>query len=503
MTWNRRQFIGGVGMGTAAAWLTTQFPHVAFGQGEAGPPKRFVFVIEGNSVEAPNFATPAAKAFVGADEATRFYPRLYGHQSPHIIGSDGGAGNNLDLAAGLRALGGVNGQPSLVDDSAVILGLSSTITGGSHSTHCGALSCTRSSASTPAGRTIDALLAGLPQIRQTTPFEAIRLGVTGSVQQLTYYPSAFGVGTPAPVLNSPLLAYREIFGSVLSGEGEKLFRQRSKLLDFAKGDVDAKLLRFQGRAGELKLAGYQTAIRSLQERQRRLSEDQLSAQMSQYLPPVPTATNDPLIRLSQQFDVATGALRSGLTNVVVLASGTGNSGFNLEYHAEALPELTGIAGYSDEDGMMRHDLHHSSVDNPERIAVIHSASRFHVDQIARMARALKSHQEADGSTMLDNTTIVYMSDNGEQHHSSARDWPILVVGGRNMGLNLNGRTVIYPGIDVKDASNGPANRQVSNFFNTLTYAAGENIDTFGGEGDEGGGNRLKAGPLDELWGGGA
>ena len=66
--------------------------------------------------------------------------------------------------------------------------------------------------------------------------------------------------------------------------------------------------------------------------------------------------------------------------------------------------------------------------------------------------------------MLANTAIVYMSDNGEQHHSTVRDWPILVMGGRNMRLNLNGRTGIYPGIEVRDASNGPANRQVSNFL---------------------------------------
>ena len=118
-----------------------------------------------------------------------------------------------------------------------------------------------------------------------------------------------------------------------------------------------------------------------------------------------------------------------------------------------------------------------------------------------MARALNSHEDGDGNTMLDNTAIVYMSDNGEQHHSTARDWPILVVGGRNMGLNLNGRTVIYPGTGVRDADNRPANRQVSNFFNTLTYAAGANLDNFGGEGEEGGGSRLKAGPLDEVWGG--
>jgi len=44
--------------------------------------------------------------------------------------------------------------------------------------------------------------------------------------------------------------------------------------------------------------------------------------------------------------------------------------------------------------------------------------------------------------MLDIITIVSMSDNGEQHHFTARDWPILAMGRRDMGLNLNGRAVI-------------------------------------------------------------
>ena len=67
-----------------------------------------------------------------------------------------------------------------------------------------------------------------------------------------------------------------------------------------------------------------------------------------------------------------------------------------------------------------------------------------------------------------------------------------------MDLNLGGRSIVYPGVGVLDANGRKANRQVSNFFNTLTYAAGANVDDFGGEGAEGDGQRNKAGPLEEL-----
>ncbi len=63
------------------------------------------------------------------------------------------------------------------------------------------------------------------------------------------------------------------------------------------------------------------------------------------------------------------------------------------------------------------------------------------------------------------------------------------LGGNNLGLKTDGRTVIYPG-------NGAGNnRQVSNLFNTLGHAAGNStFDTFGNEGA----TRITPGPLSEL-----
>lgn len=97
---------------------------------------------------------------------------------------------------------------------------------------------------------------------------------------------------------------------------------------------------------------------------------------------------------------------------------------------------------------------------------------------------------ASGS-MLDHTAIVFMSDNGEQHHSTAAEWPTLVLGGNALGLLTDGRTVIYPEMGQTN------NRQVSNLFNTLGHAAGDaDFNTFGNEGP----TRIAPGPLSELYG---
>ena len=92
--------------------------------------------------------------------------------------------------------------------------------------------------------------------------------------------------------------------------------------------------------------------------------------------------------------------------------------------------------------------------------------------------------------MLELTAIVFMSDNGDEHHSTGREWPVLVVGGSRLGLKTDGRAVIYPAYDED------TNRQVSNLFNTLGYAAGLELDEFGQE-DK---TRKAPGPLSELFG---
>ena len=64
-----------------------------------------------------------------------------------------------------------------------------------------------------------------------------------------------------------------------------------------------------------------------------------------------------------------------------------------------------------------------------------------------------------------------------------------VRGGQALGVATDGRSMAYPG--VRDSEN----RQLSNFFNSLGYAAGTELDDFGTEGS----TRIARGPLSELW----
>jgi hypothetical protein len=84
---------------------------------------------------------------------------------------------------------------------------------------------------------------------------------------------------------------------------------------------------------------------------------------------------------------------------------------------------------------------------------------------------------------------VYVGDNGEQHHSQALEFPVLLLGGSALGLRTGGRTLVYPGERA-----GSSHRQLSNLWNTMGYLAGEELDRFGHEGPI----RVAEGPLSEL-----
>ncbi|MFK7928857.1 MAG: DUF1552 domain-containing protein [Myxococcota bacterium] len=473
---NRRHFLAGLGSATGVA-LFAPFLQRAWADGPT--PRRFVFVVEGNGIESTNFMTPATRSGIAAQLRSdignrRYYPQYYGHTSPLEFN------DALSSAPSLSPLNdgsGVNLDPL----SAVVLGLSSRVTGGGHTTNFGALSCSRSTPSRPGGPTIDAVLAAASEVRGTTPFDAVRLGVHSRSAAMNTSTCAYGVGRAAPVLTQPTQAFANLFGAVGDPASRAAFARRANLIDYATADATAALSSFSGNSTErAKLEAYLTSLETVSIRQQQLTD--LSPTLASVAPPNPANSDlytslDPFDRLQAHFDMVQAALQGGLTNVAVLAAGTGG-GFDLEY-----PSLI--------TGVRRHDLHHmypNIVDPAVAVTIIRDATQALVAQAAGLARALYNTPE-EGGTMLDNTLIVVMSDNGEQHHSTASEWPVLLIGGQNMGLHTDGRSTVFPGVGRS------SNRQVSNLFNTLGYGAGVALDRFGAEGAL----RIAPGPLSELW----
>ena len=464
---SRRTLLHSAAAGAGAALFA---PLMREARAQAGVPARLVIVVECNGIYPVAFLSATARAALGGSAigSNIMFSDRYPTSAMTLTGDALGSA----LCLGPLKTGGLN----LENRAAVALGLSSTITGGGHSSGTGALS----SAVDGSAITIDAALA--PRLKRGAPFEAIRLGTSSSLSSIAYQTCSYGPRKPAPILVNPALAYDSVFGSLTTNAS--VGRERSALFDFARADVSQALATFRGNSNErIKLERYLTSLDSLRAR-----ETQLKAMAGAVRPllPVDPKTNplltsagsppDSLKWLEAQFDIATASLLGGLTNTVVLASGT--SGFDVRYTSV-------IADIG------RHDLQHG-IDTPANWTAIAAVTGKHVELVAKLARTLAATPEVGASgSMLDHTAIVFMSDNGEQHHSTATEWPMLLVGGNALGLKTDGRTVIYP----RDGA--PANRQVSNLFNSLGHAMGDDtFDTFGNEGP----SRIAPGPLSELYG---
>ncbi|NTX14762.1 DUF1552 domain-containing protein [Myxococcus sp. CA051A] len=454
-----------------AAGLFAPYFHDVYAQSSARP-ARLVLVLECNGVYPRALLSTGTRTALGgrANTSDRLFWDAY-KDAPLVR-----EGDNLASAISLGPLAASSGNIDLVNRSAVLLGLSSLIAGGGHSSGTGGLSC----AVNGAGATFDAVIA--PRLRRGAPFDVLRLGTSSARVSIVYETCALGPRKPAGIIVNPSLAFDSTFGSLLGGSTNG--RDRKMLFDFALADSRKALAEFRGNSNErLKLERYLSSLESLRTR-----EDQLAGMADRVRPYLPLAPKDnPLITgagsppdslkwFEAQFQIATASLLGGLTNTVVLATGT--SGFDVAYG----PDVADIA---------RHSLQHGldAGQNWDRVAEV---TRRHVQLVANLARTLAATPEVGASgSMLDHTAIVFMSDNGEQHHSTSREWPKLVVGGNALGLKTDGRTVVYPKYDAA------RNRQVSNLFNTLGHAFGDaDFNTFGQEGS----TRIAPGPLSELYG---
>ena len=445
-------------------------------------PCRVVIFVEGNGTRPACMRDPlTTQTLEGIAGKAIASNRDYAHDDPVLIPEA-----PLSEARALGALAAGQDEVSLVERAALVLGLSSTNLGGGHSTNFGALSAARALGG-PAAATIETVLAQIPGVRGSSPFDAVRVGIGASTTPLNYATCAFDKGKPAPILMSPTAAFSTLFGSVSSGKSGADFESRRDLLEFALQDVTRELKGLTGSArGRDKLETYEASVLGELARMEQIEamKDALLAVKPAepgMLDPDPYASAAPLELLGLQTEIATAALLSGLTNVVVVSMGSGSY-----YWSQQFPTLQSF--YPDNKVIGGHDLRHGGGD--DYFEVLHELSSRYIGEMARMARVLEAQPE-EGGTMLDNTLLLYMPDNGEKHHSNAEEWAMLMLGGNNMGFKTDGRSVIYP------KSGHANNRQISNVFNSMLHAAGKPTDDFGHANPD---SRVAEGPLSEIWG---
>ena len=422
-----------------------------------GAPLRIVFVVKSSGL------TPA-----------ELVPQEMTEELVHV-GQASAAGDNYQQALSLkhsdklidRPLAKVKLHESLApleplkDRIAIVQGLSGKMCKGGHSSWFGAMGCYRGGGehdwSDIIAPTFDGVMARhLPSI-----FPHVGLCISGkvmggaSVQDGVIYPgiSAIARNRQLPYQATPLAAYKELFSAAATSD-EDLMENRlnGTLLDFMVSDIK-RLQKSIGSAEKEKLDIYLDGFESLRNRQRDLKG--VEEQVRKAAPTVSDkyTSQTETDRLEAHFDIAAASLIAGLTNVITIRPDT-------------LSTL--YTGLNVDKGV--HGLGHGEGEDP--IGHRRNIRKFHIEQIARLAKKLKETPEGRGS-MLDNTLIVYFSDAGEKHHASLEQWPFVLVGGLGGKLKINGRYLQYPAYQ-KDG-----HHTIANLYMTIAKAAGLEMETFG------------------------
>jgi hypothetical protein len=134
--------------------------------------------------------------------------------------------------------------------------------------------------------------------------------------------------------------------------------------------------------------------------------------------------------VSSMVDLTASTMGCGMTRIATLQLGYGGgkwrfawAGIDQDFHDEIAHADTSDDGSS-----------------PENTAKLVTVNRWYASVVARLASALDALPEADGTTALDHTLIVWANEFGRGDHS-LENVPVVLIGGQAAGAPRGGRLV--------------------------------------------------------------
>lgn len=350
----------------------------------------------------------------------------------------------------------------------IITGLHGRHTSPSHSAFFGALGGYRGGIGIPpAAATIDHVLSGrLPQ----TILPHLCIGMD-ALENMVSRPtlatlSAAGAGKPLFMHSNPNNLYQMLFGGIATGDVKRRFEARSKVFDRVEQLAGQDGMNLP--AGDRERYGrYVDGFREINGLREKLAgvSDHLKKFAPEYgdkflKPKFETDWHDSLL------EIGIAALKAGLTNVLTIGSGRG----------EIFGSWKGL-GVAEAG----HNLGHmNQPDNPIWIKI----RQYNCQMLVKLMEELESMPEGNG-TMMDNTLIVYTSNNADKQHTQGSNWPFILLG------NCSGRirTGRYTRLE---------GRPINDLYTTLLHAIGSPDDRFNMDKNLAGKYDSKAGPIEEL-----
>jgi hypothetical protein len=230
-------------------------------------------------------------------------------------------------------------------------------------------------------------------------------------------------GMPLSPITDPLTAFNQLFGGTNEGATaeQQAIRHASlvSVLDYA--DADAKQLQNRlSKADRAKLDEYFTAVRELETR---LQSPVGACEVGQ----PPGAGLGYQERVIAFNDLMVLALKCDQSRVVTFMLENGLS-------SRSHPFINAVAGH--------HALSHDG--SPDGRAALLRLEKWQCEQAADFIGKLKTALDADGSSLLDNTTVLLMPDMGDGNpHDHTNVAPAIVGGAR--GALETGKAVDFKG----------------------------------------------------------
>lgn len=259
----------------------------------------------------------------------------------------------------------------------------------------------------PLDRTLDHMVAD--HVGTTTPYPTLEFSCNSHTdnKESIYFDniSWYGTGHLAPSIRNPRTMYRRLFST-------KEIDSYRDITDLVLEDARS-LQKDLGKSDRHKFAEYFDSIRSIEKQMDRLETMRSElAKVDFEEPPEAYLPRGEYIRL--MGDLMVVALQTGLTNVTTFM--VGPERWDTPYKFEGLFD--------------RPRSHHQMSHNQTKmIDDLLKVDRFHMEQFVYLAQKMDAIEQADGTSLLDNTLFTYGSGLGDGSTHQYNDLPIIVAGG--------------------------------------------------------------------------
>jgi hypothetical protein len=433
----RREMLHGMAAGLGVPLGLSLLPNnVQAANKNAGGPRRIIFFLQNHGFD-PLTCIPK-----GLDESCAL--------------------DGVSLAKPMQAL-----EP-YKDRMHIITGLHGRHTSPGHSAYFGALGGYRGSQGVPpAGATIDyAVSRSLPQ----TILPPLCIGME-SIANMKARPTvanltASGPNQPIFMHCDPNLLYQMLFGSIAEGDIKKHYQARSNVMLDVERVANLKAKGLPPSESE-RYATYVNGFREIIGLREKLST--MSGQLKKHAPKYDERYTTPKFETDWHdalLEIGIAALQANLTNVLTIGSGCG------EYFG-AWKGL-GVTGAG-------HGLGH--MDQPGNDTWI-KIRQYNCAMLVKLMKSLEAIPEGSGS-MMDNTLIVYSSNNGEKQHTDGSNWPFVLLG------DAGGRFKTGQYTHIKD-------RPINDLYTTFLHGVGTPVDRFNMDKNMAKLHHSKLGPIEEL-----